>query len=43
MKYLLLASLVLILWLAFELWRAPHLDENGNIIKPTKKIKDLFK
>lgn len=43
MKYLLLASLVLILWLAFELWRAPHLDENGNVIKPAKKIKDLFK
>jgi len=43
MKYLLLASLVLILWLAFELWRAPHLDENGKVIKPTKKLKDLFK
>ncbi len=43
MKYLLLASLVLALWVVFELWRAPHLDENGNVIKPTKKIKDLFK
>lgn len=43
MKYLLIAVVVLILWLAFELWRAPHLDENGNVIKPTKKIKDLFK
>lgn len=43
MKYLLIAVVVLILWLAFELWRAPHLDENGNVIKPTKNIKDLFK
>ena len=30
-------------WLAYELWRAPYLDDNGNVIKPTKKFKDLFK
>jgi len=30
-------------WLAFEIWRAPHLDEKGNVIEPTKKFKDLFK
>ena len=27
----------------YELWRAPQLDNNGNIIKPTKTFKDLFK
>ena len=27
----------------YELWRAPQLDDHGNIIKPTKTIKDLFK
>ena len=27
----------------YELWRAPQLDDNGNIIKPTKTFKDLFK
>ncbi len=43
MKYLLIAVVVLILWIGFEIWRAPHLDENGNVIKPAKKIKDLFK
>lgn len=43
MKYLLIASVVLILWVAFELWRAPHLDGDGKVIKPTKKLKDLFK
>lgn len=27
----------------YELWRAPQLDNNGNVIKPTKTFKDLFK
>lgn len=27
----------------YELWRAPQLDDNGNVIKPTKTFKDLFK
>ena len=30
-------------WLAYEVWRAPLVDHNDNIIKPTKKFKDLFK
>lgn len=30
-------------WIAYELWRAPQIDSYGNIIKPTKKFKDLFK
>lgn len=43
MKYLLLASIVLALYIIFEIWRAPYLDDKGNVIRPTKKIKDLFK
>jgi hypothetical protein len=35
--------LVAILWIAYEAWRAPLIDHNYKIIKPTKKLKDLFK
>lgn len=31
------------LWMAFEIWRAPMVDQNENIIIPTKQLKDLFK
>jgi hypothetical protein len=32
------------LWLAFEVWRAPMIDEyTGRILRPTKKLSDLFK
>jgi hypothetical protein len=32
------------LWLAFEIWRAPTIDERtGKTIKPTKKLSDIFK
>ena len=31
------------LWISYEVWRAPHLDDKGNVIKPTKKFKDIFK
>jgi hypothetical protein len=34
-------------WITFEIWRAPLLRENEDgswtTIKPTKKIKDIFK
>lgn len=30
-------------WMAFEIWRAPLVDQNDNIIIPTKQLKDLFK
>ena len=43
MKYLLIASVILIAWIAYELWRAPHIDQNGKVTKPTKKLTDLFK
>jgi hypothetical protein len=31
------------LWMAFEIYRAPMMDENGRIIKPGKKISDLWR
>ena len=32
------------LWLAFEIYRAPMVDENtGRIIKPGKKLNDLWR
>jgi hypothetical protein len=30
-------------WMAFEIWRAPMVDQNENIIIPGKQLKDLFK
>lgn len=37
----------LTLWVAYEVWRAPLLEEQNDgswkTIKPTKKLKDLFK
>jgi hypothetical protein len=31
------------LWMAFEIYRAPMVDKNDNIIKEGKKLSDLFK
>ena len=30
-------------WMAFEIWRAPLVDQNENILIPEKQLKDLFK
>lgn len=27
----------------YELWRAPYMDKDGNVIKQAKTFKDLFK
>jgi hypothetical protein len=39
--------LVVGIWMAFEIWRAPMIEETSNgdfkIIKPAKKFGDLFK
>lgn len=32
-----------ILWLAYEVWRAPLLDDNYKVIRPTKTLKSLFR
>jgi hypothetical protein len=36
--------IVTALWLGFEMYRAPMMDENtGKIIKPGKKLSDLWR
>ena len=32
-----------LIWMAYEIWRAPLLDDNYKVIRPTKTLKDLFK
>jgi hypothetical protein len=31
------------IWIAFEMYRAPMMDEKGNITKPGKKLSDLWR
>jgi hypothetical protein len=31
------------LFIAYEMWRAPMMDDNGRITKEGKKLSDLFK
>lgn len=32
------------LWISYEIWRAPEMDERtGKITKPAKRLRDLFK
>ena len=38
-----IGMIIVWVWITYELWRAPQLDDNGNVIKPTKTFKDLFK
>lgn len=33
----------ILIWMSYEIWRAPLLDDNYNVIRPTKTLKDLFK
>lgn len=33
----------MLLFLGYQFWKAPLLDEKGNIIVEEKKLKDLFK
>lgn len=30
-------------WIAYEIYRAPMMDDNGKITKPGRKFSDLFK
>ena len=31
------------LFIAYEMWRAPYMDDNGKITKEGNKLSDLFK
>jgi hypothetical protein len=42
-EYLAIGMIGTGLWMAFEIYRAPMMDENGKIIKEGKKLRDLFK
>lgn len=42
MKTFLLIMFVVYVWIAFEMYRAPMMDENGRILRPGKKLKDLW-
>ncbi len=43
MIYLAIGLIGIGLWMAFEIWRAPLVDQNENILIPEKQLKDLFK
>ena len=43
MLYLAIGLIGIGLWMAFEIWRAPLVDQNENILIPEKQLKDLFK
>jgi threonine/homoserine/homoserine lactone efflux protein len=32
-----------LIWMAYEIWRAPLLDDNYKVIRPTKTLKSLFR
>lgn len=43
MIYFIIGIVGTFLWIAFEMWRAPIMDDNGRIIKPGKKLSDLWR
>jgi hypothetical protein len=43
MIYFIIGIIGTILWMAYEMYTAPYLDDNGRIIKPGNKLSDLFK
>jgi len=43
MIYILIGLTVSIIWIGFEMWRAPMMDEQtGKVIKPGKKLSDIW-
>jgi hypothetical protein len=42
MIYLIIGIVGSALWIGFEMYRAPMMDDNGKITKPGKKLKDLW-
>jgi hypothetical protein len=46
MKFFALLLITIGLWIAYEIWRAPLMEENEDgvlrVKRPTKKLKDLW-
>jgi hypothetical protein len=43
MKFVALFMIISGLWIAFEIYRAPMVDNSGRITKPGKKLSDLWR
>jgi hypothetical protein len=43
MIYFIVGIVGSILWISYEMYTAPMMDDNGRITKPGKKLSDLFK
>lgn len=47
MKYFIIIGIIVTLWMVYEIWRAPLMEEtdDGRLItkRPTRKLSDLFK
>jgi hypothetical protein len=47
MKYLILVAIITTLWMAYEIWRAPLMEEkdDGKLItkRPARKLSDLWR
>jgi hypothetical protein len=42
-KYIAIIMIGIGLWIAYEIYTAPTIDDNNKIIKKGKKLSDLFK
>lgn len=42
-QYIVIGMIGTGLWMAYEIYRAPMMDDNGKIIKEGNKLSDLFK
>ena len=43
MIYFIIGIVGTILWIAYEMYTAPMMDDDGRITKPGNKLSDLFK
>lgn len=43
MKFYLIGVLISLIWIAYEMYTAPEMDDYGRIIKPGKKLSDLWR
>ncbi len=43
MMYIAIGIIGTIIWMAYEMYTAPYMDDDGRITKPGNKLSDLFK